>query len=123
MQLSKQTQQTLAILLPLAALGISLGVVYPAWGQLQGTRARLNEKKRELAALRAAPLPSPLAAQVAFPDVEEESSRFVGEITRLAAGSGCEITGLAKVTADTKAGVARAKRDKVTVRGRFQQAR
>src|SRR5688572_3182063 len=103
MQMSRQTQQTLAICLPLAALGVCLGMVYPAWGQLQGTRTRLSEKKAELAALRAAPLPSPQAAQVAFPDVEEESSRFVGEITRLAAGSGCEITALSNVAADTKA--------------------
>lgn len=123
MLLSRQSQQTLAICLPLAALGVSLGIVYPAWGRLGETQKALATKKQELAALRAAPLPSPQAAQAAFPDVEQESSRFVGEITRLAAGSGCEITNLTRSPSDVKAGVARAKRAKVTVRGRFQQAR
>ena len=51
MLLSRQSQQTLAICLPLAALGVSLGIVYPAWGRLGETQKALATKKQELAAL------------------------------------------------------------------------
>jgi hypothetical protein len=121
--LSRQAQQVLGIGLPLAALGVSIGMVYPTWGRYQALGRQLETRSSELAALRAAPPQQPGQSRVAAADVPDESVEFVGDITRLAAGSGCEVTGLDVVAAEGKSGVARPKRAKLTIRGRYPQAR
>jgi hypothetical protein len=120
----------LAFGVPIAALLISLFIVYPAWGRYGEQQDRITHLQAELSALKAAPVPPPVRTQPAADDTPAESSQFLGQMNRAAAGAQCALISLdAASVASSKAGSAkdpsevRAVRARIVVEGPFRQIR
>lgn len=129
LQLTSRTQQYLAIGMPLAALALSLLVVYPTWTRYQAVRKDARELADELHALKSAPMPPRHAQLAGADDTEAEPSEFLGELATLAAATGCEFSGMDLATTSSPAGAAKANQalkpllTKVHLRGTYRQVR
>lgn len=123
--LGPQVQQLLAVGVPLAAIGLTLGVVYPTWGRLQTVRLRVAQQQAELRELRAAPLPPRDPVLPAADDVPSEPSLFIGTIAQMAASHQCDLISLVVQGEETPKGseLIRPVRTRITVRGRYVQIR
>jgi hypothetical protein len=126
MTVSSPVQQLLAVCVPLAALGLTLGVVYPSFGRYQSLRRQVQQQSARLKELQNAPLPE-RGAVVAAADAEEgEPSQFFGAVAALATAHRCELTNLdlLQPAGDTKAAApARPVRAKLTVQGDYVHVR
>ena len=124
--MSSQVMQLLGIGVPLLALALTLGVVYPSWGSYRALAARVEKQRQELQTLRAAPLPRRDPVVPAVEATEAEPSQFVGAIAALAAANQCELRGLDLQPSggDTSAaGPIRPIRAKLTVTGHYIRIR
>jgi len=92
-QASAPVMQLLAGFSPLLAVLVSLFVVYPMWGEYQRLQADIKHHGQELQALKAAPPLAPADAAAVGDEVPSEPPRFLGELTRMAAASGCKLVG------------------------------
>jgi hypothetical protein len=120
----------LAFGVPIAALLISLLVVFPTWGRYSELRGTVARQQAELDTLKATPVPPPVRTQPAADDTPAESSQFLGQMNRAAAETQCTLVALdAADAAASKAGDGaspsdvRAVRAKITVDGPFRQIR
>src|SRR5579872_6427624 len=88
---SPETQQRIAVFVPVAALAISLFVVYPAWQHYNILAKQIEQNRDRLQSLKANP-PSPTGAVLpAADDLPSEPPRFFGTVQSLAASSGCRL--------------------------------
>jgi len=122
-----ETQQKLAVFVPIIALGVSLFVVWPAWGRYSDLNQSIDRNRRELADLKATPPPPKLlAGKPTETDTVSEPSEFLGMLKRLATASGCELT-TADVTpreaAKGESGPVRAVPSKLEIVGEYRQIR
>lgn len=122
---SPQFQQILAVGVPIVALVISLAVVYPAWGRYGEIREQVDKQQKELATLKATPLPPRDPVLPAVNDSPAESALFLGQIVALTLAPQCRFVGLDTAPgAGAKAGSAiRPVRTKVEVEGQYPQIR
>lgn len=120
-----EVQQRLAVLVPLVALGLSLFVVYPAWGHYGELNQSIQQRRNELKELKAAPpiTPGPLAA--AADDVPSEPPQFLGDIRRMAADAHCRLIGfdLSPPGQNASSGPVRALRARIEMEAEFVQVR
>jgi hypothetical protein len=120
----------LAFGVPIAALLISLLVVFPTWGRYSELRDNVARQQAELNTLKATPVPPPVRTQPAADDTPAESSQFLGQLNRVAAETQCTLISLdATPSEPAKAGDGaspsnvRAVRARITVDGPFRQIR
>jgi hypothetical protein len=119
-------QPLIAAGLPLAALALSLLMVYPGWGRYNDLKAHIEQQRRQLRDLQTAPpLPPPGATVPAAADVPSEPADFLGNIAAIARASGCEFAGL---EADTEPpgkaeGPLRPIRARITLQGDYPHIR
>ncbi|MFN3648284.1 MAG: hypothetical protein ACK47B_01785 [Armatimonadota bacterium] len=127
LKLSARTQQYLAVGMPLAALAISLLVVFPTWTRYQSVTRRADTLAMELGELKAAAMPPRHEQLAAADDTEAEPSQFLGDLATLAAATGCELSGMdlaTPATADAKsAAVLKPVLTKVQIKGTYRQIR
>lgn len=123
--MSPTLYQAMAVGMPLAAVLLSLFIIFPTWGRFKDVSAQVDKNRRELQALKAAPLPPKDPVQTAAADVEEEPADFLRQITELAQQSGCVVEDLTMVAPGEGKPVAgvRPIRAKVTVSGHFARIR
>jgi hypothetical protein len=100
--ISPVTQQRLAVLVPLVALGISLFAVYPAWGRYRDLQAAVGREEMALETLKANPVPPPGPILPAAVQSAKEPPAFHGLVTRLADESGCVMAGYSVAPAESK---------------------
>jgi hypothetical protein len=103
MSLSPRTQQALAVGMPMAAIALSLLIIYPTWNRYADFRGEVATYRERLDALRSAPLPSRDPVLPAADAVESEPSHFMGVITAAAAASGCDLVRLDVIPMTEKA--------------------
>jgi len=101
--LRPEIQVRLAVVIPLIALFLFLFAVYPAWGRYTEASARSEQQERELADLRAAPLPPPVAPGIIVEAQPSEPPQFLEQISMIAVGANCHILGFDLVPAGTPA--------------------
>ena len=100
--ISPAMQQRLAVAVPIIALGISLFVVYPAWGRYQELRSEEGRQEEQLNTLKANPVPPPGPVQPTVDRSPSEPPQFLGLVTRLANDSGCRIAGFNVAPVESK---------------------
>lgn len=123
--LSPDFQQLLAVGVPIAALLISLGVVYPGYQRHGEMSEKVAKQRQELHRLKNTPLP-PVGRAVPATDPEPgESARFLGHVVSLAMAANCRFVGMdsAPVRIARPGGLIRAVRTRVEVEGRYPQVR
>ncbi len=122
----KNPSPVLAAAIPLAALALTMGVVYPTWKHLNATRGTIARQRADLATLRSAPEPQREQGVPAADDTPDEPARFMGDLRLLAAASGCEIVGINTTAAgviDKPEEVVHPRRVTVEVKGTYQNLR
>jgi hypothetical protein len=85
-------QQRLAIFVPLIALGLSLFVVYPAWRHFGKLGQDIEGQRRELRALKEAPVITRSSVAPAADDLPAESPEFLRQIREMAEEANCHLT-------------------------------
>jgi len=125
LRLSPRVQQIAAVIIPLAAAAVSLGIVYPAWGRYTKLMKTVSRQSKELQGIKNSPLPPPDPVLTAAPDGPEESAQFLGQITALSLASRCKLIGLDVPVqlAAVAVGPLRPVRTTVQVEGRFPDIR
>lgn len=84
-------QQRLAVAVPIIALGLSLFVVYPAWGRYRELGQDNEKKAGELRRLNETAPPNPGHVSPAWDANSTEPPQFMGIIRAMAEKSGCFI--------------------------------
>lgn len=92
-RLSPQTQQRLAILVPVVALVISIFVVYPGFVRWRELQAEIADRSKRLADLRATPIPLSSTIQPAVPDTPSEPPEFLAAVREMTFSTGCDLVG------------------------------
>src|SRR5687767_11335718 len=105
--LNSQTQQILAVAVPLAALVLTLAVVYPSFGRYRALSARVERQRTKLRALQTAPVPEPGAPLAAVEASEDEPTRFMVAVAEIVRASQCELANLDVDSAAEPAGSVR----------------
>lgn len=135
-----ETQQKLAVGVPILAVIVSLIIIVPAWGRNAELTAQLGRDRAELAALRSAAPPELSGTEPAADPSPEEAAVFQTEVRSMAAKAGCALAGYDLLqtqaadaakesttgqSGDSSAAAAglRAQRVKVDVTGTYQQIR
>src|SRR5437763_16824462 len=92
LSMSPGTQQIVVVAAPLLALAVTLLLVYPTWSELGEAQRQVAQKETTLRTLQETP---PRVEHVipAAEDRPGEPARFLGELTDLAAASGCTFRG------------------------------
>ncbi|HOJ21851.1 MAG TPA: GspMb/PilO family protein [Armatimonadota bacterium] len=123
--LSPDLQQLMAVGVPIAALLISLGVVYPGYQRYVEMSAKVEKQRQELHKLKNTPLPPVSRALPAADPEPGESARFLGHLVSLATSANCRFVGLdsAPVRVAHSGGLIRAVRTRVEIEGRYPQIR
>jgi Tfp pilus assembly protein PilO len=118
-------QQRIAILVPIIALALSLFVVYPKWQEYRELIPKLEQQRKDLAALRAAPLPSQLPGIAAVAALPSEPPEFMGQVNYLAAAANCKVTGfdLKPPTGTVDAGPVQAIKSQIMLVARYADIR
>jgi hypothetical protein len=101
--ISPAMQQRLAVAVPIVALGISLFVVYPAWGRYQDLQVEAGKLEKELATLKENPVEPPGPVLPADKRSDEESAGFLRLTQDLANASGCRLMGMNSAPTESKA--------------------
>ncbi len=120
-----EVQQWLSIGVPLAALALSVLVVFPAYNQYGALKTQVAAKRVQLAEMQASPVAPPGPILPTAPEVPTEAPEFLGEIRALAAQSGCQLVGfdITPSAASPAAGAVRPVRSKVDLEAQYPQVR
>jgi hypothetical protein len=121
--LRPQTQQMLAIGVPLAAVILSVFVVYPAWGRYRAIRAEVARKSEELQNLKDAPQPPPETLLPAAEESPAEQTRFVGEINSLAVATRCQLRAIDRAGVNAESGPLHLAHVRVSLSGGYPNLR
>ena len=127
-----EIQQKVAIFVPIVALILSVGVVYPGFNNYQETKAKVDTQRSEYLALKNQPLPQPNPKQATVLTAPSEPPQSVGELTKIAEAAGCKVSGFdLGVVANAKAaaaeekagGTVRPKRSRLNLVAHYPQVR
>ena len=126
-----ELQKKVAVFVPIIALLLSVFVVYPAWGNYQLLKEKVDGQRLEYTTLKNLPLPKPNPKQPTAVMEPSEPPKSIGEISKIAESAGCKVTGFdigtvaaAKAAADDKqGGIVRAKRSRINLEAHYQQIR
>jgi hypothetical protein len=125
--ISPEAQQKLAVFVPLIALGVSLFVVYPAYGRYSNLNQQIEKNRKELETLKNTPPPPAMVGGTpTADDVVSEPAQFLGLLKRLAATSGCALTSVdlsPSAAPKTDQGPVRPVQARIEVVGQYRQIR
>lgn len=122
--ISPDNQRRLAIAMPIAALLLSLFVVYPTWGRYTALLSTLTADRKALDVLKASPRPDVGPIRAVEEGLPSESPGFLGQVRRLAQLSGCRMKGFDVSAGPAQpVGIVRAVRSHVELEGRYPQIR
>ncbi len=86
-------QQRVAVLVPLVALALSIFFVYPGWVQWRKGLAETEDLGRQLAEIKATPIPLASAREPGAEDTPSEPPEFFAKAREVAQAAGCRIVG------------------------------
>ena len=119
-----QLQQILAVCVPILAMVISLAGVYPAGGRYGALSKEVQQKERDLAKLKATPLPPRDPVLPAVNDAPGESAQFLGQLVSMTAPPRSRFMGLESKAGEPRPGeVVRPVRSRVEIDGDYPELR